>query len=105
MGRNSFDISTRLGWIRNACERLYSVPSTMENTVKGVPYVKVGKEGKVRVVIFAKTRIARVFYIVDRTGQQEHVDFTLQFPGNADDWVGQVAAFASGAAMAHMKNS
>lgn len=104
MGRNGIDILSRLLWIANACERIYGIHSDVAHTPKGVPYVRVGRDDKVRVVIFAKTRKVRVFYRTD-AGEQIHEDFPMGLHGNVDSWVQLVAAFASGMAPANTPDS
>ncbi len=93
MGRKSIDIYKRLNWIRNVCDSKYSVMAVIEHTKRGVPYVKVGV-GNVRIIIFAKTRMVRVFYMVPGLHAQQHEDFPLGLHGNVDGWVDDVAAFA-----------
>lgn len=92
MGRNSIDIRKRLTWVANACNRTWKTQATVEETQRGVPYVKVGN-GDVRVVIFARTRNVRVFF-KRSTGEQAHMDFKMDVHAS---WIGHVAAFACGA--------
>ena len=90
------ELLTKIG---AACEREWNVPTHIELTRRNVPVLVVGKEAKVRVVIFAKTHRGRVFVTPMRTGVQEHVDFHLDWDNLS--YQPDLVAFACGAAKAH----
>lgn len=102
MGKRVYiDIPKRLGWIRNCCERKYNTPATVEQTRRHIPYVRVGKDGHVRVVIFARTRSVRVFFDPHwNGGVQLHTDFPFGERGLTDKIISDVAEFATSTAKA-----
>lgn len=81
-----------LNRVKNACLYLHNTPCSIERTQRGVPYVKVGGSGKVRVVFFARTGVMRVFFNLLKDEPQMRADFKIR--QQSDEEYKAVARFA-----------